>query len=99
LPPDDVAYRAFFSARRQRGGRPPVRCTVINKDSKNPGWYGPADLNSREFPDSSPVSAAFDIFGEENVRYYGGGIPQVFLDGDKATDEKLEQLLTWEIIS
>jgi hypothetical protein len=99
LPPDDVTYRAFFSARRQRAGRPPVRCTVINKDSKNPGWYGPADLNSREFPDSSPVWAAFDIFGEENVRYYGGGIPQVFLDGDKATDEKLEQLLTWEIIS
>jgi hypothetical protein len=28
LPPDDVTYRAFFSARRQRQGAQ-VRCTVV----------------------------------------------------------------------
>jgi hypothetical protein len=36
-----------------------------------------------------------DIFGKENVRFYGGGVPDVFLDKGKATDAKLEQLLTW----
>jgi len=98
LPPDDVTYRAFFSARRQRSW-PAVHCTVVNKDKQNPGWYRPIDLKTRDFAESSPVKAACDIFGEENVRYYGGGIPEVFLDGDKVTDAKLEQLLTWNSVS
>jgi hypothetical protein len=36
-----------------------------------------------------------DIFGEDSVRFYGGGIPNVFLDGGRATDTKLEYLLNW----
>jgi len=65
LPADDVTYRAFFSARRQRGGTPhrPVHCTVVGKDDKNPDWYGPAELKKRSFAESSPVRAACDIFG------------------------------------
>jgi hypothetical protein len=98
LPPDDVTYRAFFSARRHRGS-PPVRCTVVSKDRKNPDWYGPAELKGRDFAESSPIRAASDIFGEKNVRFYGGGIPEVFLDRGKATDARLEQLLTWRATS
>jgi hypothetical protein len=96
LPPDDVTYRAFFSARRQRGSTN-VRCTVVSKDDKNPGWYDPSELKTRCISESSPVRAARDIFGEENVRFFGGGIPDVFLDRGKATDAKLQQLLTWQL--
>jgi hypothetical protein len=94
LPPDDVTYRAFFSARRQRRGTK-VRCTVVDWDTDNPGWYGPTALKSRTLREASPVNAACDIFGKENVRLYGGGVPGVFLDKGKATDAKLEQLPTW----
>lgn len=91
LPQDDVTYRAFFSARRQRHGVQ-VRCTVVSKDDRNPDWYGPAELKalrlSNSFHDPSPVIAAGDIFGEDNVRFYGGGIPNVFLHG-------IDKLLTW----
>lgn len=37
LPPDDVTYRAFFSARRQKGGKD-VHCTVVGKGEDNPEW-------------------------------------------------------------
>jgi hypothetical protein len=98
LPPDDVTYRAFFSARRQRRGTK-VLCRVVSKDRKNPGWYGPTEFKSRirkkMFLDSSPVIAACDIFGGDNVRFYGGGIPNVFLARGRATDAKLEKLLNW----
>jgi len=93
LPPDDVTYRAFFSARRQREGSQ-VRCTVVNKDTDNAGWYGPRELHGR-FKDDSPVVAACEVFGEDNVRFYGGGIPQVFLDSGVATDANLHRLLEW----
>jgi|SRR5579872_1428516 len=98
LPPDDVTYRAFFSARRQRQGEQ-LRCTVVSKDRKNPHWYRPAQLKRRrrdgKFLESSPLTAACDIFGEENVRFYGGGIPNVFLQNGKASAEKLNRLLSW----
>jgi hypothetical protein len=43
------------------------------------------------------VRAARDIFGEDedNVRFYGSGVPNVFLDGDDVTDAALERLLNW----
>jgi len=41
-------------------------------------------------------AAARDIVGEDNIRFYGGGIPDVFLDaGGQAIAGKLEQLLNW----
>ncbi len=98
LPPDDVTYRAFFSARHQRGdNRAPVRCTVVDKDDANPNWYGPTELKTRSFRGKDgknpPVNAARDIFGEDNVRFYGGGVPNVFLDSEgTVTDATLEQL-------
>ena len=49
----------------------------------------------KSFQESSPVVAAGDIFGEENIRFYGGGIPNVFLDGNAVTEAKVEKLLTW----
>jgi hypothetical protein len=97
LPPDDVTYRAFFSARRRHGQRgQPVRCTIVNRDMSNPNWYGPAALKGMDFSKHPVVEAASDIFGPNNIRFYGGGIPNVFLDGaGRVTTDKLEQLLTW----
>jgi hypothetical protein len=96
LPPDDVTYRAFFSARSQREtGEEQVRCTVVNKDTANPDWYAPEELKTRIFASGSPANAAREVFGDDNVRFYGGGIPEVFLDDGVATDAKLEKLLVW----
>lgn len=97
LPLDDVTYRAFFSARRQRkiGTKDdPVRCTIVDKNDENPDWYGPNELKTRSsLPDV--VKAACDIFGDGNVRFYGGGIPNIFLDGGVVTKAALERLLDW----
>jgi hypothetical protein len=71
----------------------------VSYDLANPGWYGPASLDARlaqrTFADISPVNAARDIFGKKNVRFYGGGIPDVFLDRGKVTNGGLEKLLAW----
>ena len=97
LPPDDVTFRAFFSARRQRAA-PSV--TVVGKDDDNPDWYDPKELATRTLGTSShsTVQAAWDIFGKDKVRFYGGGVPNVFLDGGSATAAKLEQLLNWSSV-
>jgi hypothetical protein len=100
LPPDDVTYRAFLSARRQRGEpHGEVRCTVVDMDDGGTSWCGPDELTGRiaagRLKEASPARAARDIFGENNVRMYTGGIPAVFLDGGRPTAAKLEQLLTW----
>ena len=96
LPPDDVDYRAFFAARRHRHRDPdnPVRCSVVVGRGHAPRWLGPS-----EWPDLLPnetLEAADDLFGKENVRFYGGDIPNVFLDGGRVTDSAVEKLLTWE---
>jgi hypothetical protein len=100
LPPDDVAFRAFFSASRQRekGQESKVRCTIVGWDDKNQEWSGPAELESRGLLQERPgnaVPAAVHLFGGENVRYYGGGVPNVFLDRDRASEVKIESLLNW----
>lgn len=100
LPPDDVTYRAFFSAscQRHRGpGDHQVLCTVVGKEPEHPGWHAPAALKSRNFPKDHAVTAAIDIFGEDNVRFYGNGVPDVFLDAGRATDSALERLLNWSL--
>jgi len=43
------------------------------------------------------LEAARDIFGRCNVRFYGGGIPQVFCDGADASPERFEQLIDWNV--
>jgi ferredoxin len=99
LPTDDFVYRAIFSAMRERGGREDkektsVRCTIIGKEAKYPGWHGPSRLEKMK--DVEVVKSACDIFSSENVRYYGNGCPDVFLENDRATDSALEKLLNWD---
>ncbi len=96
LPLDDVTYRAFLSARTKGDDALKVHCTVVDKDDANPGWHGSDALKRqhgiRDFP---PVRQACEIFGPDRVRFYGGGVPDVFLDQGRATDARLDKLLTW----
>ena len=98
LPPDDVELRAFFAARRQSA----VRCSVVAGPDGERRWLGPTEWPSRlpamdvgKAPRTTLV-AAKDLFGKENVRFFGGGIPQVFLDGGQVTEAAVERLLNWE---
>ena len=101
LPPDDVDYRAFFAARRRLEPDKPVKCSVVDL-GYDPRWYGPTEcaamLSHMKMgkPPRTTLEAARDLFKKEHVRFYGGGIPDVFLDGGRVTDSAVEKLLTWE---
>lgn len=94
LPPDDVEYRAFLAAQKQSGDG--VKCTVVDKQGDYE-WVWPAELEkNRNLQKCTAVGAAQDIFGRENVRFYGGGIPNVFCERGEVTDRALERLFNWE---
>lgn len=100
LPPDDVTYRAFFAARKKRGET--VRCSVVGIGYDNV-WYYPDEIDGllknmkqNESP-ATTIQAARDLFGKDNVRFYGGGIPNVFSDGNTANNEKFHRLINWWI--
>ena len=93
--PDDVIYRAFFASHRQKGRS--VRCTVVGKKTGHEGWFGPDRFGRiQKLRDLAAVEVARDLLGPDNVRFYGGGVPNVFLDGGKVTDGALERLLGME---
>ena len=103
LPPDDVDYRAFFAARHRRDPKNPVRCSVVTlSEEHGPQWHGPSECTAmlphmeKKEPSRTTLEAARDLFGKNNVRFYGDGIPNVFLDGSRVTDSAVEKLLTWE---
>ena len=102
LPPDDVSYRAFFAARRQRPEHAvKLRCSVVvGKDWGNL-WHSPEeidrlllDMANNEAPRTT-LEATRDIFGKENVRFFGGGIPPVFCDGNRVSLHRFQQLINW----
>ncbi len=96
LPSDDVTYRAFLAARTASTGERP-KCSVV-------GWTkaGEARWLYRDQIDAlthvpDVVASTRALFGRDNVRYYGAGVPQVFLGGGGAvTDAAVERLLNWE---
>lgn len=99
LPPDDVTYRAFFAARKKRGET--VRCSVVAGTEYGDIWYEATEVDAllkgmkqNESP-ATTIQAARDLFGKDNVRFYGGGIPNIFCDGNKANKEKFYQLINW----
>ena len=101
LPQDDVEYRAFFAARRSVDPNRRVRCSVVGKREWGDRWFGPSEwpdkVSERELEEpNSPLKGAVELFGKDNVRVYGGNIPQVFLDGGRVTDAAVERLLNWE---
>lgn len=95
LPPDDVTYRAFLAARVRRTGRSPVRCSVVGYEPPYLArWQPPADLAAHHsLPDA--VTAARALFGPDNVRFYGAGVPNVFLERGRLTGSAVNRLLEW----
>ena len=102
LPPDDVDYRAFLSARRRRDPKRPVKCSVVVGTEYGGRWFGPSEWPAllggmkHTEPPHTTLGAASGLFGKDNVRFYGGGIPGVFLDGGVVTDAAVDKMLTWE---
>ena len=95
LPTDDVGYRALLAAHRQENAREAVRCTVVGKLKGYDRWVGPAELGKNGDVQKDTVRAAQDIFGADNVRFHGGGIPEVFCERGVVTDGAVERLLDW----
>jgi len=98
LPPDDVTYRAFLAARASRTKKNgEVKCSVVNKtDSGYSRWLYPDELRTRPSL-LKLVDSAHALFGAENVRFYGAGIPQVFLSsGRRVTEAAVQRLLNWD---
>lgn len=102
LPPDDVTYRAFFAARKKRKTK--IYCSVVLGREFGDQWHGKDKIDRllEEMKQSKPceppattLQAARDLFGKENVRFYGGGIPNVFCDGNTASREKFNRLINW----
>jgi hypothetical protein len=102
LPPDDVTYRAFFAARKKRGAN--VYCSVVVGREYGDMWYEPNGIdrlleemkqkNPYE-PPATTLQAARDLFGKNNVRFYGGGIPNVFCDVNMVCKEKFIRLVNF----
>lgn len=96
LPSDDVEYRALLAAHRQGSASEVVRCTVVDKQEGYARWIGPAELRkNRDLQKETAVGAAQDLFGRDNVRFYGGGIPEVFSEGGVVTDQAVERIFNW----
>ena len=97
LPSDDVDYRAFFAARRRKsetdGAGAAVKCSVVVGTDGDQRWLGQSELPMK----NDTVVAACDVFGKKNVRYYGGGIPNVFMDGHVVTNVAVDRLLNWKL--
>jgi hypothetical protein len=81
-----------------RAKKPALTDPPATDQKVNPGDRGPAELKGHRHLGGETVKAAEDIFRKENVRFYGGGIPNVFLDGGIATDAALERLLNWSSV-
>ena len=97
LPADDVTYRAFLAARIRKDPEDQVRCSVVGKeDNSESRWLYPEELwTKRSLPEA--VTRARELFGPDNVRYFGAGVPKVFLDrGAAVTADTVDRLLTWD---
>jgi Zn ribbon nucleic-acid-binding protein len=99
LPPDDVTYRAFFAARQQREGSA-VQCSVVIGINYGDVWHTPVEIDDLllKMKTADPLlhstlEGARAIFEKQNVRFYGGGFPQVICDSGKVTTQKFERLI------
>ena len=101
LPEDDFVYRAFFAAHtahtaHRSSSKSPVKCTVVDKKAGCDTWFYPEELDRKaDLHERKAVKAARDLFRRENVRFYGGGVPDVFLEGGMVQDRAVERLLVW----
>lgn len=96
LPEDDFLYRTILSARKKDGT---VKCSIVNFQRGLPDkWLDCGQWKTYKFDHSlnSLCERVSNIFGKENVRLYGAGVPAVFLRHGRASVEKVKQLLEWK---
>ncbi|WP_017752694.1 hypothetical protein [Clostridium tyrobutyricum] len=100
LPKDDVIYRTMFAAKINRGNH--YCSVVVGKDDKFPDrWLNGDELekyiNGNNIDEGfvNAVKSAIDIFGSKNVRGYGRGIPDVFLEGGKVDMKRVKNLMEY----
>ncbi|KUP23760.1 hypothetical protein [Paenibacillus sp. DMB5] len=103
LPSDDVIYRSLLSARKNRGKG--IFCSAVGKSAiPTDGWIGKDQIDSfldklRKDAPQDPfirtITSVIEIFGKENARFCGDGIPGVFLEntGGSASMHKVKELL------
>ena len=83
-----------------------VRCTVVTH-GLDARWIYPDELaaimeglkrnpDRNDRPPYTTLKAAIDLFGRDNVRCYGSGAPDVFLDGGRVSRARVDRLLDWE---
>ncbi len=108
LPEDDVIYRSLLAARKGRHSETGshCKCSIVGYDAENltGDWVCEGKLTSLqsrlgvETDLRKTIDAAIDIFGEDNVRVYSGGVPGVFLNEAGIVDEeKVRQLLNYKV--
>ncbi len=96
LPPDDVVYRAFLSARSRRS-REPVRCSVVTLDPGYESFWTYPDTVAGVTDLPSAVLSAQSLFGPQNVRFHPGGFPAVLLDSNAGVNSiTVDRLLQWD---
>ena len=84
LPPDDVIYRALLASRKTEN----VKCSVVVGYLGEDRWLSSLELaqycKAHDAKDNRydwgvpTIKSACEIFGNDNVRAYTGGIPKVF---------------------
>ncbi|WP_163151626.1 hypothetical protein [Anoxybacillus sp. MB8] len=95
LPEDDFIYRTILSARKRDGS---VKCSIVNFQQGLPDkWLDRQQWEKYKLSNElkSLCERVISIFGKENVRLYGAGIPAVFLHNGYASERKVQQLLEW----
>jgi hypothetical protein len=109
LPSDDIAWRNAIMARKDSSAKDKERqyyCSVVVGHKGEDCWLEGKELQcwidqkKGKVPHEKLVDygipaiiAALSIFGDENVRAYTGGIPQVWCSGGIANKSKIEDLL------
>ena len=98
-----IEHRAFFAARSSRKSGNAPKCSVVLGRDGAPCWLGESELDEqlktmdKSCPPGQTLEAARGLFGRKNVRFYGGGIPRVFLgNGNTVTESAIDQLLDWD---
>jgi hypothetical protein len=94
LPKDDVIWRAFLAARRN--GRELYCSVVVGFDKKFPDWLEGRDLDAYlaagHEEGRETIISAREVFGEDKIRAYVGGIPSVFR-AQASADESMQKIL------
>lgn len=99
FPEDDFIYRSIFAARKQMGDKP-LKCSIVNWDEDAPErWMYKDEIEKFTENHKGNVSNMYvrlvDLFGRDHIRIYGKGIPNVFLENNEVSKEKIKEMMEW----